>query len=259
MLQSAETNGRKGGPATTARPAHGSGRSRPSIGQGLKQLGSLAFQERRVILLLRAMAAPGDAPAGSERHASPQPALREGFELLAREAIANGLSIFAPGSAFVNDDELAILSRLTLFQRPSQSGEWELANDFQKALKTCADELENEGRRLPPRPPLLEDYTDRHACFRIRYVDRALSAKSRGDLPVRRQPLWDGQREPEPGTLRARALEIVRRNPISTTAQFLAVGITHQYLSTLGKQGYVEKIGHGVYRYPSRLRKNEKD
>lgn len=155
MLQSAETNGRKGGPATTAHPARGSGRSRPSIGQGLKQLGSLAFQERRVILLLRAMAAPGDAPAGSERHASPQPALREGFELLAREAIANGLSIFAPGSAFVNDDELAILSRLTLFQRPSQSGEWELANDFQKALKTCADELENEGRRLPPRPRCL--------------------------------------------------------------------------------------------------------
>lgn len=221
---------------------------------------ALTAQERRVVKILRIALLPDDEREGADRTflallAGP---LRAAFAELAQEARRNRLVLFIPSSAFVSEDELAILSRLILLQRPTRSGSWRLANPFQQALKRCADELGREGRRLPARPALTEAYIDRGGCFRIEILASpapAAPAASYSAPPPK--PKWDGRQEPEAGSLKARALAMVRSQETVSTAQFTAIGISRQYLSLLGKWGYVEKAGHGRYRFPSHLGKKD--
>lgn len=211
-----------------------------------KQIGALSHIERRVIHLLRAYMFPEkDGYPGQAACLATAPALNDALAGLAAEVHANKLAVFAPNSAFVSSDEMTILNRLMLLQRPSRTGHWQLTGAFQIALKLCASELEREGRRLPARP-LRDSLASRQDCFEIRLSDAARPCVPRG----RRVRLWDGRTEPEPGTLRAKALEIVRGNELAATAQFLSAGITQQYLFWLNRHGYVEKVGHGFYRFP---------
>lgn len=210
-----------------------------------------------MVKILRIALLPDDEREGTDRTflallAGP---LRAAFAELAQEARRNRLVLFIPSSAFVSEDELAILSRLILLQRPTRSGSWRLANPFQQALKRCADELAREGRRLPARPALTEAYIDRGGCFRIEILASPAPAASYSAPPPK--PKWDGRQEPDAGSLKARALAMVRSQETVSTAQFTAIGISRQYLSLLGKWGYVEKAGHGRYRFPSHLGKKD--
>jgi hypothetical protein len=230
---------------------------KPVIQRTRKLFSILAAQERRVIACLRVILTPENQRREADRrfHAALPEGTRAAFVQLAAETRANDLVVFAPHSAFVSEDELAILSRLILLQRPTQSGQWRAANPFQKALKRCAAALEEEGRRLLPRVGLCDAYADRGGCFRIELT--AHDAPSSIHPPPRRgsQYVWNGRHEPRPGTLKARALSIVREHRIARTSQFNAVGISNQYLSLLCKRGYVEKAGHGFYRLPRRFSK----
>jgi hypothetical protein len=187
------------------------------------------------------------------------------FELLAAEIHNNGLQICATHCTFVSEDELAILSRLIAFQRPSQCDRWQIINPFQQALKRVAHALLQEGRRLEPRMSLFEAYADRGGCFRISVKSGKSSApiprferyvRSPHRNPDWKSALWDGCQEPVAGSLKARALGIVRQHQVAPTALFTAAGISRQYLSLLCKAGFVERIGHGLYRYPERLRQH---
>lgn len=225
--------------------------SSPTQG-ALKQIATLSHLERRVIHLLRAHVFPEkDARAHRMSSIPVAPALVDAFSALAAEVLANRLAVFAPNSAFVSGDEMTILNRLMLLQRPSRSGNWQVTSAFQIALKRCATELESEGRRLPARP-LRDTSASDQDCFEIR-----LANSPRPGVPRERHiRLWDGQTEPEPGTLRAKALEIVRKNELAATSQFLSAGINHQYLFWLNRHGYVEKVAHGFYCFPVRCRGN---
>jgi len=228
---------------------------KPVIKRSRKLFGLLAAQERRVITILRALLAREDDLKESDRaflSALPQ-STRAAFLQLAAETRAHDLDIFGVHSTFVSEDELAILSRIILFQRPTQSGDWRIANSFQQALRRCAEMLAQEGRRLQPRVGRCDAYTERGGCFRIERTTPSPPASSR----ARDDFVWNGHSEPAPQSLKAKALAIVRTNRIARTAQFNAAGISNQYLSQLCKWGYVEKAGHGFYRFPQRFSKGD--
>lgn len=221
----------------------------------LVSLGSLAFRERRLVTILRRLFHPQKAaPVDSRILANLPGTILDSFEWLAREAKANDIVVFPYGAPFISRDENTIIHRIAALQRPSLSGNWHLANALQRAMKACAVALASDVRRLPARAMLLERDSSQNPALRIEYIGKPRSGPAAHDKPFRRRgKLWDGKSEPPPGSLRARALEIVRRHPTASTAQFLAAGITHQYLSTLHKDGWVERTGHGIYRFPKRL------
>ena len=202
----------------------------------------LPLQERRIVQILRACFAD---PALTGDDSAPGRALHN----LAAEARAHGLALFAPNAAFLSVDEIGLLDRIARLQRPSQSGDWIIEGPFQAALLGCALALDEDGRRLPPRPNLAEDIPGIAPCliFRDGTGDGTAAAP-----PKRRRSKakWDGIQEPAPGSIRARALAMVRRHDLVKTAQFLVEGITYQHLSALHRQGYLRKAGHGLYALP---------
>ncbi|WP_395332426.1 type IV toxin-antitoxin system AbiEi family antitoxin domain-containing protein [Novosphingobium sp. BL-8H] len=218
--------------------------------RSLRQCAVLPFQERKFIQLLRLHATASRVEAHALTTALTT--VEDAIKLLAAEAVVHGLAIFSPGSAFVSADESAILDRLARFQRPSQWADRQPANRLEHVLKACAALLAGHGRRMAPRPQQMEDHPGVHVCLRADTTRQALPPRQRstqGKVP----PIWDGVQEPPPGTLRARALDIVRRHGIATTAHFLAIGMTYQQLSKLHKQGYVRKAGHGRYTLPAAI------
>lgn len=220
----------------------------------LISLASLAFRERRLVLILRGLRHPQATESG-RIVANLSPPLHEAFERLAREAKACGIQVLLPGAPVLSLDENTILHRIAALQRPSISGNWRLVNALQQAMKACADTLAQDARRLPARAILQERDTSRNPSLRIECAGKDSVTRDLNTYALRRAKLWDGRSEPPPGTLKAKAVEIVRRHPVATTAQFLAAGITHQYLSALHHDGFVERIGQGVYSFPSRLMK----
>lgn len=209
----------------------------------LKQLAVLPFQERRIVQILRACFAD---PSLDTDDSVPGRALNR----LAGEARAHGLALFAPNAAFLSVDEIAQLDRIARLQRPSQSGDWIVEGPFQTALLDCARVLAEDGRRLPPRPNLADEMHGASPCLVFRDGAQAGGITASPKRRRRSKTKWDGVQEPAPGTIRARALAMVRRHDLVKTAQFLAEGITYQHLSALHRQGYLRKAGHGLYALP---------
>lgn len=226
-----------------------------TIAEGaLISLASLAFRERRLVLILRGLHHP-EAAESARIAADLAAPLHEAFARLAREAKSCGIQVLLPVAPVLSLDENTILHRIAALQRPSISGHWRLVNALQQAMKACADALGQDARRLPARAILQERDTSQNPSLRIECAGKGRVTRNLDTYARRRAKLWDGHSEPPPGTLKAKAVEIVRRHPVATTAQFLAAGITHQYLSALHHDGFVERIGQGVYSFPSRLMK----
>lgn len=230
----------------------------------LVSLGSLAFRERRLVMILRGLFHPrkAAAPAHSRILADIPTLVLDSFEWLAREAKAAEIEVFPSGAPFISRDENTIIHRIAALQRPSLSRNWHLANALQRAMKACAVALASEDRRLPARAMLLERDTSQNPALHIEYIGKSHSGPGSGsrahDKPYRRRgSLWDGKSEPPPGSFRAKALDIVRRHSTASAAQFVAAGITHQHLSKLHKDGWVERTSHGIYRFPLRLERDK--
>lgn len=230
----------------------------------LVSLGSLAFRERRLVTILRCLSRPRKAAAPTQARilADIPVHVLDSFEWLAREAKAAEIEVFPSGAPFISRDENTIIHRIAALQRPSLSRNWHLANALQQAMNACAVALASEDRRLPARAMLLERDTSQNPALRIEYIGKSHSGPGPGsrahDKPFRRRGnLWDGKSEPPPGSFRAKALDIVRRHSTASAAQFVAVGITHQHLSKLHKDGWVERTSHGIYRFPQRLERDE--
>ena len=230
-------------PARTPGHTPGKQASRPLSGaRALKQLAVLPLQERRIVQILRACFAD---PALKEDDSIPGRALHT----LAAEARRHGLALFAPNAAFLSIDEIGLLDRIARLQRPSQSGDWIVEGPFQSALLGCARALDEDGRRLPPRPNLADEIPGVAPCLIFRHG--AEHGGGAGAPKRRRSKVkWDGVQEPAPGSIRARALAMVRRHALVKTAQFLVEGISYQHLSALHRQGYLRKAGHGIYALP---------
>jgi len=240
------------------RRLHTGARNRQGAAQtSVIPVNTLAFSERRALLLLRIEAHPESSPRVGEEHifANMPDELRKSYADVAREAVKHELMVLLPRSPFLSKDENTLLHRLSALQRPSQSGRWILANDLQRALSRCAELLAENGRRLPPRPALLEPEASASPSLRIVTADEGSGSEHGRKTYSWRRRMWDGSSEPAPGTLVDRALQIVRTAREAKTAEFLAAGITYQYLSALRKLGYVERVSHGVYCYPRRLTK----
>ncbi|WP_165912362.1 type IV toxin-antitoxin system AbiEi family antitoxin domain-containing protein [Novosphingobium sp. PhB165] len=174
--------------------------------------------------------------------------VRATFARLATEALDHGLVLFGPGSPFVIEDELAILSRLAQFQRPAVSMRWKCANPLQASLKECAFVLIAAGWRLPVRPPLKPAYVMGRDCFRIVWEDpREIGLAQPNNDPVAK-PGSQEQPEAAPGTLKARAVELARGDEPVAAAMFRQHGISAQFLQRLCLAGILEKVGRGYYR-----------
>lgn len=192
----------------------------------------LTLQERRVMALLRmAFANEADRPAsmGGE--------LSRVLARLVAEVRENGLSVFEARSRFVSDDELAILSWLSMLQRPSQSGQWLMANTFQEALRGLADALLREESRLPARSILSDARLGHKGCFRI---------ELRPETTVGKRPYA------APRTVDAKVLMLVERHHFVTASQFRALGISSQQISRLYRSGQIERVSLGLYKKPER-------
>ncbi|WP_232492319.1 type IV toxin-antitoxin system AbiEi family antitoxin domain-containing protein [Novosphingobium kaempferiae] len=194
-----------------------------------RPLSVLTVLERRVVALLRTA---GDVQHGLGSVQSP---LRGILERLADEVEINGLVVFGEQSRFVSDDEIAILSWLSMLQRPSQSAHLHMANPFQQALRALADALLDEDRRLPARSILAEDRIAREGCFRMEFQPDTAA-----------DPVPDAGAE----SAEARALALVERCRFATASQFRALGISTQKLSRLCRRGYVERVALGLYKKP---------
>lgn len=194
-----------------------------------RPLSVLTLLERRVVALLRTAC---DAQCALRVVQSP---LRRILERLAVEVETNDLVVFREQSRFVSDDEIAILSWLSMLQRPSQSVHLHMANPFQQALRAFADQLLQEERRLPGRSLLADDRIEREDCFRMEF---------QSDMTL--EPVPDASAE----SAEARALALVDRCRFATAAQFRALGISTQKLSRLCRRGYVERVALGLYRKP---------
>lgn len=193
----------------------------------------LTLQERRVIALLRSACA--DDAFAQAREDRGSEAILEALEGLATQVLDNDLVVFTPQSRFVSEDELAILSWLSMLQRPSQSADWRMANPFQQALRAFADRLLREERRLPARSMLAEARIERDDCFRIE---------------LRSDPAPDTVPDAGAESAEAKALALVEHRRFATTSQFRALGISTQKLSRLCRRGYVERVALGLYKKP---------
>jgi hypothetical protein len=220
----------------------------------LKPMSVLTQAERRLVKDLRIAALADDRLDGADRRAfaALPDGLRGALAGLAYEAQAAHLSLFAPGSSFLGDDELAILGGLALLQRPTKSAPWRLTNAFQLALKLCADQLVREDRRLPLRQAFTPAQID-HDCFQLEKFAQACAHRTAKERQSAVNLQWDGRTEPTPGTRKALAVALVRTREAVRVTEFLAIGISRQYLSLLCKWGYLEKAGHGLYRFPTKL------
>lgn len=217
----------------------------------LKPMSVLTQPERRLVKDLRIAARADDRLDETDRRAfaALPDDLRSALAGLAHEAQAAQLSLFAPGSSFLGDDELAILGGLALLQRPAKSAPWRLTNAFQLALKRCADQLAREDRRLPLRQAFTPAQID-HDCFQLEKFAQACAHRTAKERQSAVNLQWDGRTEPTPGTRKAQAIALVRAREVVPVTEFLAAGISRQYLSLLCKWGYLEKAGHGRYRFP---------
>lgn len=207
----------------------------------LKAMTTLTLAEKRLVGMLRA------AGAGVLSDELPQ-VLRAALTEVAVKARAADLILLQPREGFVGPDELAILSRLILLQRPSRIRGCVLMTELQIALRVCAEALLEQGQRLPARTAMAHAHRDR---------DRGGSLRLEGAVAMTFTPSttsatwkWNGRDEPPVGSLRARALALVRARETVSASEFIKVGISRQYLSELRKGGYVERVGHGRYRLP---------
>jgi hypothetical protein len=209
----------------------------------------LTSQERKVVMSLRIAGSPDEPfPAGDKQFYAALPdALRAAFVALAREARAERLIAFAPGSAFVSGDELAIVGRLILLQRPSVSRNWQPVSSFQHALKECADELCRHGRRLPVRTALAEANLDRGSRFHFAQVN-PLPVHEADDGEAASPAPRAGSDSLRPrGMLKARAIAMVRAQGRVPLAQLTAAGISRRYARLLCKRGFLQKIDENFF------------
>lgn len=194
----------------------------------------LTLQERRVIVLLRE-ACQGEPKAASQAAGD----LACSLARLAGAMRDSGLILFGPRSRFVSDDELAILSWLSMLQRPSQSARWRMANPLQQALNAFAEALLGMERRLPARSMLADARLERQDCFPIELrSDVLLEASSTNRV------------QPDAESAAARAVALVERHRFATASQFRELGISTQKLSRLCRRGYVERVSVGLYKKP---------
>lgn len=196
----------------------------------------LAAQERRAIMLLRQI-----CNAQTQRDID---GINVTDELLltlkrvAKEVRKNEVCVFAPRSAFASEDEVAILSWLSSLQRPSQSGQWHMANAFQQALKAWAELLLLEERKLPARSMKAHATLERSGCFQITLRRDLRPAKAK---------------MPSAKTQNGEVSAFLDRHRFATTLQFRAIGVSSQTLSRLCQRGYIERVSLGVYKKPEHL------
>lgn len=218
------------------------------------KLNRLTGMERHIINLLRLYSVDEDTRTAKDRQlisATPE-GLRAAFDALGRAANQSSLKIFEANAFFASDDELAVLSRINAYQRPSVSEGWAVANPLQRAMKTCADALLRGRRRLIPHPALIATYLARGGVFRIEYC--ANFTTTRGDGAE-----WGSRAERMNKRLdncKAKALALVRDKDIVEAAEFYAVGISSQDLSRLCRWGFVDRVGHARYRASKLVRQS---
>jgi hypothetical protein len=190
-------------------------------------LNTLTVQERRILLWSR-------AAYGKRRDcrlAAPDRYARV-MAQLAAQIDRFSLTVFGVESQFASEDELAMLSWLSMLQRPSQSAELKLSNPLQQCLRDLAGLLLQDGRRLPARPMTSEAMLKRMDCLGIAtHCDEAESADPS-------QPTSDDA---------AVVIALVKELRLATTSQFRALGISSQKLSRLCRKGYIERVSHGLY------------
>jgi hypothetical protein len=138
------------------------------------------------------------------------------FAHLASVARASGMTLFAGHSPFVSDGEIALLTQIATAQR--QEGSRRLRDDAPMAIAImrCCAVLHDAGIWLSHN------------------ILAAVEDDSAYILP----------RE----TPRTRALSLAQSCGTTSTEQFLAAGISRQYVSRLCRDGYLQRIRHGWYR-----------
>lgn len=143
------------------------------------------------------------------------------FAHLASVARASGMAIFAGHSPFVSDAEVALLTQIATAQRLEGSRRLRDDAPMAIAIMRCCAVLHDAGIRLS------------HSV----HANDADEGGYDDSLYLRPRD-----------TPRTRALSLARSFGITSTEQFLAAGISRQYVSRLCRDGYLLRIRHGWYR-----------
>ncbi len=175
--------------------------------------------ERQVIAYLRGDAACGPMSGTTDAGAA--------LSRLAELARQRDVVLFAPGSPFVSDGEVGLISRLATAQRsdiPMAAG---IDTREYDSLLHCALLLRDAGLWLPLHGP-----------------GRGLRQRPSGAAAALERAL-----EPQaPSDVRARALSLARSRYVASTSEFAAAGVSRQYVSLLCKDGFLQRVRYGWYR-----------
>lgn len=180
------------------------------------------LRERLAITRLR-----GTYPAdidGSERAA---------FDWLRERAVATGLSICAPESPYVSEDEAYLLAGLALLQRQRPPSDIEFPEELQAPLFDCARRLKAADIGLHLRLTPVRTAGRKHVRPTRRVVNTPAGIEPRHFL----QRL----------TLQGKVFAFVSDRGMVTASELRRFGASRQVISIMYKRGLLRRARFGVY------------
>lgn len=190
------------------------------------RLSSLSRIERQTLACVRSLRFPAEAPV-----------CRSDFQIcnavrhMADQLAGTQLSIWHPGSMFLSQDEILLLTSLAAMQRRScLTLHSALNSDLIETLQKCAAALTEASVRLPVKASIVAE-PERHPMETLRHHAYQQSS----GLCVRDR------------SVAAIVLAMVRERGLVSTREFEAAGISRQYLSMLCKKGSLKRLRHGWY------------
>lgn len=190
------------------------------------RLSSLSRIERQTLACVRSLRFPAEAPVCRSDFQ-----ICNAVRLMADQLAGTQLSIWHPGSMFLSQDEILLLTSLAAMQRRGcLTLHSALNSDLIETLQKCATALTEVSVRLPAKASINLDIVaepERHPMETPRY-----NAYQQGS----------GFR-----SVGAIVLAMVRERGLVSTREFEAAGISRQYLSLLCKKGSLRRFRHGWY------------
>lgn len=190
------------------------------------RLSSLSRIERQTVACVRSLRFPAEALICRS-----DSQICNAVRLMADQLAGTQLSIWHPGSMFLSQDEILLLTSLAAMQRRRcLTLHSALNSDLIETLKKCAAALTEASVRLPAKASIVAE-PGRHPMETLRYHAYQQSS----GLCVRDH------------SVAAIVLAMVRERGLVSTREFEAAGISRQYLSMLCKKGSLKRLRHGWY------------
>jgi hypothetical protein len=188
-----------------------------------RSITEIHHHERRALALLRAGTPDPSLPAAAVVL----------FATLRTSLSAHPIELRQPGTRWVGEEEVLVLSWLAMAQRSRGGLPTGLSTALVEALHRCAAVLADAKIALPFR-------TVARGAGRAGPATDTLESNEPQAAIV-----WPTDR---PAAMRARARTVLQQRGIASTSDFVASGVSRQCVSNLCKAGYIERVHVGWYR-----------